>query len=97
MGKKGRGRKKQRQQIEKETNIENTKIPLRREWQHTPIFLPGEFHGQRSLAGYSPWGSKESDTIERSTARMNKPFNLSCTHQYLYPLIASLEDGNEML
>ena len=34
------------------------KIPWRREWLPTPIFLPGEFHGQRSLAGYSPWGHK---------------------------------------
>ena len=39
----------------------------RREWQPTPVFLPGEFHGQRSLAGYSPWGCKESDTAERLT------------------------------
>ena len=31
-------------------------IPWRREWQPTPVFLPGESHGQRSLAGYSPWG-----------------------------------------
>ena len=31
------------------------KIPWRREWQPTPVLLPGEFHGQRSLAGYSPW------------------------------------------
>ena len=38
------------------------KIPWRRAWQHTPVFLPGEFYGQRSLAGYSPWGHKESDT-----------------------------------
>ena len=30
----------------------------------TPVFLPGESHGQRSLAGYSPWGHKESDTTE---------------------------------
>ena len=37
------------------------KIPWRREWQPTPVFLPGEFHGQRSLAGYSLWGPKESD------------------------------------
>ena len=34
-------------------------------WQPTPIFLPGEFRGQRSLAGCSPWGRKESDTTER--------------------------------
>ena len=39
------------------------KIPWRRKWQPTPVFLPGEFHGQRSLAGYSPWGRKGSDTI----------------------------------
>ena len=31
------------------------KIPWRRKWQPTPVFLPGKFHGQRSLAGYSPW------------------------------------------
>ena len=41
------------------------KIPWRREWQPTPIFLPGEFHGQRSLAGCRPWSLKESDTTER--------------------------------
>ena len=38
------------------------KIPWRRPWQPTPIFLPGESHGQRSLAGYSPWGGKELDS-----------------------------------
>jgi len=32
-----------------------------KKWQPTPIFLPGKFHGQRSLAGYSPWGHKELD------------------------------------
>ena len=39
------------------------KIPRRREWLPTPVFLPGEFHGQRSLVGYSPWGHKELDTL----------------------------------
>ena len=38
--------------------------PWRREWPSTPVFLPREFHGQRSLVGYSPWGCKESDMIE---------------------------------
>ena len=42
-------------------------------WQPTPAFLPGEFHGQRSLAGYSPWGCKESDTTKR----------LSLSHSYV--------------
>ena len=32
--------------------------PLEKEWQPTPVFLPGKSHGQRSLAGYSPWGYK---------------------------------------
>jgi len=43
------------------------KIPLRSEWLSTPIFLPGEFHRQRSrsLVGYRPWGLKESDKTER--------------------------------
>ena len=40
------------------------KIPWRRAWQPTPVFLPGGSHGQRSLAGYSPWGHKESDTTK---------------------------------
>ena len=35
------------------------RIPWRREWQPTPVFLPGEFHGHRSLVGYSPWGHKD--------------------------------------
>ena len=40
------------------------KIPWRRAWQPIPIFLPGESVGQRSLAGYSPWGRKESGPTE---------------------------------
>ena len=43
------------------------KIPWRREWLLTPVFLPVEFHGQRSLVGYSPWGRKEADTTEGLT------------------------------
>ena len=43
------------------------KILWRRKWQSTPVFLPGEFHGQRSLVGYSPWGHKESDTTKQLT------------------------------
>ena len=42
----------------------NGKIPWRRAWQPTPVFLPGESHGQRSLVGYSPWGCKQSDTTQ---------------------------------
>ena len=38
--------------------------PWRRKWHRTPVFLPGKTHGQRSLAGCSPWGHKEPDTAE---------------------------------
>ena len=38
------------------------RIPMRRKELLAPVFLPGESHGQRSLAGYSPWGRRESDT-----------------------------------
>ena len=52
------------------------KIPWRRKWQPTPVFLPGESHGQRSLVGYSPWGRKVLDTTEQlSTA-------LRCWHSH---------------
>ena len=43
------------------------KIPWRRAWQPTPVSLPGESHGQRSLVGYSPWGCKELDMIEATS------------------------------
>ena len=45
-------------------------IPWRRDWQPTPVFLPGEFHRQRSLAGYSPWGRRESDTTGQLSTHM---------------------------
>ena len=48
------------------------KIPRSRKWQPTPVFLPGEFHGQRSLVGYSPQGHKESDTTEQLTLSLLK-------------------------
>ena len=40
-------------------------VCFRFKWQPTPVLLPGESHGQRSLVGYSPWSRKESDTTER--------------------------------
>ena len=45
--------------------IPGSKISWRQAWLPTPVFLPGEFRWQRSLVGYSPWGYKESDTIEQ--------------------------------
>ena len=43
--------------------------PLEKEWQPTPVFLPGESHGRRSLVGYSPWGRKES--VKTSLSLLN--------------------------
>ena len=45
--------------------------PWRRKWQPTPVFLPGEFHGQRTLMGYSPWVNKELYTTKRLTLQHN--------------------------
>ena len=47
--------------------------PLEREWLPTPVFLPGKFHRQRSLVGYSPWGGKESDTTEQLSLTSYEP------------------------
>jgi len=46
----------------------------RRQWQPTPVLLPGKSHGWRSLVGYTPWGLEESDTTEQ----LHFHFSLSC-------------------
>ena len=46
------------------------RVPWRRKWQPTPVFLPGESHGQRSLVGYSPWGRRELDMTELQSMRV---------------------------
>ena len=48
-----------------------TKIPWRRKWLPTPVFLPGKSHGQRSLVHHSPWGQKESDMTWRLNSNNN--------------------------
>ena len=55
--------------------------PWRREWQSTLVFLPGEFHGQRSLAGYRPWGSTELDTTEWLTLSLSKCHQIRTLHR----------------
>ena len=56
------------------------KIPWRGEWQPIPVFLPGESHEWRSLAGYSPWRRKELDMTEQLTLS-NPPLFLLLLHQ----------------
>ena len=54
------------------------KIPWRRKWQLTPVFLPGKFHEQRSPAGYTPWGHKEMDATKATErAHTHARFRLS--------------------
>ena len=67
--------------ITKELIKENTRLKFpslklrRRQWQPTPVLLPGKSHGQRSLVGWSSWGHQESDTTEQ----LHLHFSLSCT------------------
>ena len=57
------------------------KIPWGRKWQRTSVFLPEKFHGQRSLAGYSPWGHIKSGTTE-------------CTHTHPFTHIHTYTKGS---
>ena len=54
-------------QERQETQVQSLrgKIPWSRKWQPPPVFLPGKSHGQRSLAGLSPWGHRVSDISEQ--------------------------------
>ena len=57
----------------------------------TPVFLPGESHGQRSLVDYSPWGRKESDTTERLHFHFHDQFNDSTVNINSYGQILRLK------
>ena len=77
------------------------KIPWRRKWQPTPVFLPGKSPGQRSLEGYSPWGHKELDITEHAcmhaheTGRENPEDTVGGRERagYRYHLIAKKRSG----
>ena len=78
-------------------------IPCRREWLLTPVFLPKEFHGQRSLASYNPRGCKELDMSEPLT-RCGSNLNVQEVSQieeskyYMMSLICGIlkDDTNEL-
>ena len=58
-----------------------------RKWQPTPLFSPGKSHGHRSLAGYSPWGLKESDTTEHThTCKSNIGIQFSIIRNKVFTL-----------
>ena len=67
------------------------KIPWKRAWQPTPVFLPGEFHGQRSLVGYSPEGCKESDMTE--VTEHTQGYSLPLQDNSLVPLCSRAHHG----
>ena len=75
------------------------KIPWRRKWQSTPVFLPGESHGQRSLMGYSPWGHKSWTwlkwlTMHTHISFFNKSSSCSLIFSYLCKLFVKRLKGS---
>ena len=60
------------------------KIPWRREWQLTPVFLPGKSRGQGTLEGYSPWGCKELDTTVTNTSLHALLWDAAMIENYWY-------------
>ena len=71
------------------------KIPWRKKWQHTPVFLTGESHGWRSLVGYSPRGHKESDMTERPHFLFTISYVYVCTFSCVTPwTVCSLPDSS---
>ena len=63
------------------------KIPWRRAWQPTPVFLPGESHGQRSLAGYSPQCCRMSDTTKVTSCVRARLHTHTHTHRLLLHIV----------
>ena len=72
------------------------KVPWRRKWQPTPVFMPGKSHGPRSLVGYSPWDHKESDMTERlhfiHSSRPLFPFEIPSSF-WMFLVVTALDFG----
>ena len=72
------------------------KIPWRRKWQPTPVFLPRKSQGQRSLVGYSPWGHKESGTADSTDISPDYRNTKNCLEQTPRPrVLCSLRMRNQ--
>ena len=81
-------------------NLWVRKIPSRRKWQHTPVFLPGELHGQRSLAGYSPWGSQSRTQLSDFhffLSVFNQCFAYKHLHSFQTPVVTDRAIVNTVL
>ena len=68
-------------------------IPCRKEWLPTPVLLPGEFLGQWSLVGYSPWGHKELDTTGQLSTHTHSQTHLFI-HSFSHVFISALTEGH---
>ena len=75
------------------STINTHKHICRRKWQRTPVFLPEKFHGQRSLAVYSPWGHQESDTTEWLST-YNMELKRSGIHYLNKNMLRKIEESN---
>ena len=77
------------------------RCPWRTKWPPTPVFLPGESHGQRSLAGYSPWGHKETDTTEQLSVythtHTHTHSNIPCRHRHRNPQQNNSKPGTSLV
>ena len=69
----------------------------KKEWQPTPVFLPGESHGQGSLAGYSPWGHKKSDMTKQLTLFYSPQYCSNCLPQTLASPRLTVSTGGRWL
>ena len=68
---------------------ESGRSPGGKKWQPTPVFLPGKFHGQRSLEGYTPGRHKESDTTEHMAYTDTDTYVYIYIHTYIHSFLYS--------
>ena len=66
------------------------RFPWKRKWQPTPVFVPGESHGQRSLVGYNPWGCKESDMTDRLSTHVYEVMNILIDYSNHFTVCANI-------
>ena len=66
------------------------RFPWKRKWQPTPVFVPGESHGQRSLVGYNPWGCKESDMTDQLSTHVYEVMNILIDYSIHFTVCANI-------
>ena len=66
------------------------RFPWKRKWRPTPVFVPGESHGQRSLVGYNLWGCKESDMTDRLSTHVYEVMNILIDYSNHFTVCANI-------